>query len=935
MSVSFIHAGVTLQPQSQEAVTVGESQVNSSMRNIDSRRHSSPSLSLPPHQLSRQRGLTSPPQIMSHPLISSPPLIPTPSRDPEKSKHLSKDSAKSPVQRDDERGRPISADKNRLQPTRDQGLRDADKGRLSSHDDTSKDSDKTRSSREPGQKDSDKGELPTKKLEKKISSSKDSGLRETEKVKPISRDPSRDSEKGRQANRDFDKGRHKSRESSIRETEKSKSTPRDPSYKDTDKARSLSRDIGLKNAEKHTQYGRETGKDSGQGKDRLSVKDLDKSRPPSRDSSYRSTERNKDSGSGKDSNPGSQSKHTASESKSPRLAPAGPGQSSPPVGTAVLSGHQKSGSSKQVDKQGRHGSRDQDVSASLNLLPRHRTIPASNIIPCKEKPSSGKESSRGSKNIIASALQTLHKDASGGKSGSLQKSSTRKSNDYSPGPATAAAVKTLWPSRTSAEDDAVKRGSVNLASPAAASAAKDKHPKVKTVGSRDASKDRDKEKNLQNSSNNKIPLLNNNTKATGSSNIQASNSSSYNSSNIKAPVLGNNTRAHGKAQGEMLENQGGERSSSKGRENYSSAERKNSSNLDSLQHLQQASLAAEKGIKTSTQSHIKQTTNQLHLASREKKRSVKPSTPVPLKTTDIKTDPNGTSTVGGISPPSCPTSTASSFSPAGQGTHRSALSALFSSPSTSSSDSSESDTQTQTEEDDLRKDHSCSELRDHHSLLTQCTEDEGDGPEDDHDRGMEDKHHEDDSDGSGSAKRRYPRRSARARSNMFFGLTPFYGVRSYGEQDLPFYGSSDGPGTMVKRRTGGHKKSAEGQVDGADDMSTSSSSGDSGDDEESTMKHRGKDPYYYNFTRTIINPGDGLPSIEGLDQCLGRGSQLQRFLKDEEQQQQRAQEKSEKDILSALLVYKILKKLSITICDFFFCLFFILHIVLDVCLTGP
>ncbi|XP_054989215.1 histone-lysine N-methyltransferase 2A isoform X1 [Sorex araneus] len=80
----------------------------------------------------------------------------------------------------------------------------------------------------------------------------------------------------------------------------------------------------------------------------------------------------------------------------------------------------------------------------------------------------------------------------------------------------------------------------------------------------------------------------------------------------------------------------------------------------------------------------------------------------------------------------------------------------------------------------------------------------------------------------GSFKRRYPRRSARARSNMFFGLTPLYGVRSYGEEDLPFYSSSTG-----KKRG---KRSAEGQVDGADDLSTS--------DED--------DLYYYNFTRTVI-----------------------------------------------------------------------------------
>ncbi|XP_040903293.1 histone-lysine N-methyltransferase 2A isoform X2 [Toxotes jaculatrix] len=897
--------GGTSQPQSHEIVTVGDTLVNPGMRNIDSRRHSSPSLSPPPHQLNRPRGMTSPPQPLSRPLTSPPPLIPSPARDPEKSKHLSRDSAKSPIQRDDERGRMFSTDRNRQQSSRDQGLRDPDKGRASSRDQASKDSEKNRSSRELGQKDSEKGEHLPKEPEKRRPVSKDSGLKESERGRPLSRDPLRDSEKGRQINRDTEKGRQASRESSNRETDKSKSSSRDSSYKDMEKAKSLSRDTGFRDSEKHRQYSRETGKDSGQGKDRPSSRDSDKSRPPSRDSSYRSTERNKESGSGKDGNPGSQSKQAGGESKNPRLAPAGSGQSSPPVGTAVLTGQQRGSNSKQTDKQGKHGGKDQDISANLSLLPRHRSTSTSNIIQSKDKPSSGKESSSGTGNIMPASH---HKDSVVGKSSSpqpsFQKSNARKSNDYSSGSVAATAMKPLWPSRTPAEDDVVKRGSMHLASPAAASAAKDKHPKVKTAGSREVSKDREKEKTLQNSnSSNKIPLLNNNTKATGSSNTHATNPSSHNSSNSKAPVLGNSTKAHGKAQGEKHENQGGERPSSKSRENYSCPEKKNSSSLDNLQQLQQVGLAPEKGAKTSSQSHSKQTTNQLSLSSREKKRSVKPPTVTPVKS-DIKTDPNGTSTVSGISSSSCPTTATSTVSPAGQGTRRSARSALFSSPSASSSDSSESDTQTQTEDDDLHKEHSRSELRDHHSLLTQGPEDEGDGPEDDHDRGMDDKHHEDDSDGSGSAKRRYPRRSARARSNMFFGLTPFYGVRSYGEEDLAFYSSGDGAGAVVKRRAGGRKKSAEGQVDGADDMSTSSSSGDSGEDEDGGMKQRSKDPYYYNFTRTIINPGEGLPSIEGIDQCLGRGSQLQRFLKDEEQQQQRAQGKAEEDMLSALTLGK-------------------------------
>ncbi|XP_018421638.1 PREDICTED: histone-lysine N-methyltransferase 2A [Nanorana parkeri] len=92
-----------------------------------------------------------------------------------------------------------------------------------------------------------------------------------------------------------------------------------------------------------------------------------------------------------------------------------------------------------------------------------------------------------------------------------------------------------------------------------------------------------------------------------------------------------------------------------------------------------------------------------------------------------------------------------------------------------------------------------------------------------------------------SYKRRYPRRSARARSNMFFGLTPLYGVRSYGEEDLPFCSSTTG-----KKRG---KRSAEGQVDGADDLSSS---------EED-------DVYYYNFSRTVVSAsGDDRLTVRSL-----------------------------------------------------------------------
>ncbi|CAN2387877.1 histone H3-K4 dimethylation [Pristimantis euphronides] len=105
-----------------------------------------------------------------------------------------------------------------------------------------------------------------------------------------------------------------------------------------------------------------------------------------------------------------------------------------------------------------------------------------------------------------------------------------------------------------------------------------------------------------------------------------------------------------------------------------------------------------------------------------------------------------------------------------------------------------------------------------------------------------------------SYKRRYPRRSARARSNMFFGLTPLYGVRSYGEEDLPFCSSTPG-----KKRG---KRAAEGQVDGADDLSSSE------DD----------DVYYYNFSRTVVSAADDRLGVRNLfredDRKLHRIPQL-------------------------------------------------------------
>ena len=373
------------------------------------------------------------------------------------------------------------------------------------------------------------------------------------------------------------------------------------------------------------------------------------------------------------------------------------------------------------------------------------------------------------------------------------------------------------------------------------SGAKDKPTRGRTGGSREVSKERG-EKPPHNS--NKTLLLNNSTKATMAPMAQTPPQIS---SNSKALPVTNSSKASGKVEVERHEKEAADSRSSRNRERLSSPERRPSPSLE--------------------------------LSSRDKKRAVKASQP------QLKTDPNGTNTTSTTSSDSSTTSLTTT-SPAGQGTARPRASSrppLFS--SASSSGSSESESQPHTEHPPARP---------QRRLLSRGAEDDREGPEadrhDDHaleDDGSLDKHQEDDSDGSGSAKRRYPRRSARARSNMFYGLTPFYGVRSYGEEDLPFYASGEGlgPGAGAgagKKRSGGGRRSAEGQVDGADDMSTSSSSGDSAEEEEGSLNP--KDPYYYNFTRTIVTPGGGLPSIEGIDQCLGRGSQLQRFLKDEEEE---------------------------------------------------
>ncbi|XP_055752431.1 histone-lysine N-methyltransferase 2A-like isoform X4 [Salvelinus fontinalis] len=604
---------------------------------------------------------------------------------------------------------------------------------------------------------------------------------------------------------------------------------------------SSSRDLGLREKGKPPATGVRT-----QGRDTSSLS------PGGQHSRHHHSISEMKTDSGKESVPGKQA-----VGENPKLSPkdpemAGASQASPPPGTGVLTGHQRASSSNSQAEKGKQDGKDPDLSAGVTLLSRHRVTTTLS-----------KDKGGGSSNLAKEGGDTLapaSKDA--GKLGSPQppfhKSSGKKSQDYLSGKGPAAAMKPLWSSEAMAEEDAVKRGS--QATPAvpschAASTTKDKHSKVQNIDSREASEEW--EKTPQNS--NKNP---NSAKETGGT-TNAPTPTSQNS-NSKAATLGNNTKAIGKQEVEKLENQGRGRSA-KSRERFLSPEK----NSSSLETIKQPRLASERSMRAS-QVQARLTANDI-AAARDKKRAI-----VKASLTPLKTDPNGTNTVSSSSD-SCITA---SICPAGQEgppQRKSSCSTLFS-PS-ARSESSESNSPAMHPED-------CEEKR----LLAHCTEDEGTSDRDDHalleeEGGDRDKHHEDDSDCSGSTKRRYPRRSARARSNMFFGLTPFYGVRSYGEQDIPFYSSSgDGPG---KRKAGGSRRSAEGQVDGADDRSTTSS-GDSGEEEEGGFNQcSNKDPYYYNFTRTIINPGPVMPSIEGMGQCLGRGSQLQRFLKDEAEEEER------------------------------------------------
>ncbi|XP_026138129.1 histone-lysine N-methyltransferase 2A isoform X2 [Carassius auratus] len=499
-------------------------------------------------------------------------------------------------------------------------------------------------------------------------------------------------------------------------------------------------------------------------------------------------------------------------------------QVSPPLGTAVLTGHQRGSGSLKTEK-GKQATKDTDLPARATFISSHplATLPKDKANPVKEG------------NVTSVAIS---KDT--GKTGSPQAvySKSRKSHYFASG---SAAVKPLWSSGAKVGEEDIKHGfqaSVPVTASHGTSSTKEKHSKVKMNVSRDVSKERKETAKNQN------PVLNSNSKG---SNIktQGQGPPPHNSSN-KATALSSNT---GSSTVEVnIFDQKEMEKPLKSKEKCS-LEKKHSSAIDAIQ----PKAGSERGIRA-PQVHSKSSKEVTPVVKKHNER---------LPLISQKMDPNGTKAVS--IPPN--TNTYSSVTPSGQGPQRRSSRAMVFSPS-ASSESSESDSHTHPDDSEEHlMDQQCADVGEDHNL---------------EDEGSVDKHHEEDSDGSaGSAKRRYPRRSARARSNMFFGLTPFYGVRSYGEEDIPFYRTGE---ISMKKRTGSSKRSAEGQVDGADDMSTSSSA-DSGEDEEGGIGSN-KDAYYYNFTRTIINPNSGLPPIAGIDQCLGRGSQIHRFLRDQAKEQE-------------------------------------------------
>ncbi|XP_053502373.1 histone-lysine N-methyltransferase 2A isoform X2 [Ictalurus furcatus] len=496
---------------------------------------------------------------------------------------------------------------------------------------------------------------------------------------------------------------------------------------------------------------------------------------------------------------------------------------SPPLGTAILTGYQRASDSMRIEK-GKQVTKDTDLPAGATLLTCNplTTDSKDNGVPGKEATITAVPESKDIRKT--GSLQALHPKTGG-----------RKSHDCVSGPSPAAALKPLWsPGVITGEEDIKRetRASPSVVASHVTSSTKEKPSKVKFTEGKDVSKER-----KEVPQNSKAQILNSNSSSSKSSNIktQAQVSTSRNNNNKGTAVISNKTS--GSVEITKSHNPRGERQL-KSRERFST-EKKHSSAVEAVQSVP----GSERSLGPP----------HAHPKSREESIPVEKHCTERLSLVSQNMDPNGTKAVS-----TCSITNASTFrSPGSHASQRKSSHTMLFSPF-ASSESLESDSHTPPEEQNV----------DQH-----CAEDDGDGA--DHhleDESSPEKHQEEDSDGS--TKRRYPRRSARARSNMFFGLTPFYGVRSYGEEDIPFYSSGD---VRIRKRSGGSKRSAEGQVDGADDMSTSSSA-DSGEDEEGFGPN--KDSYYYNFTRTIINPSSSFHSVEGIDQCLGRRSQIHMFMRD-------------------------------------------------------
>ncbi|XP_058866189.1 histone-lysine N-methyltransferase 2A-like isoform X1 [Acipenser ruthenus] len=500
-------------------------------------------------------------------------------------------------------------------------------------------------------------------------------------------------------------------------------------------------------------------------------------------------------------------------------------QTSPPLGTAVLSsqGRGTNSSSSKSEKGKTASARDPALSPGHGLASR---------LPSATLPKDGSGERAKNMNSTSTAVPALKEAlAAGSRQPPHHKGGKKSWEQLAGGPAEKPLRDTTQP------EDTAKRGSQPATSTATGHGthtAKEKRSKMKA---REAAKDKEK-----------LPP---------NSNTQAS-ASTANSvcGNGKTSGSGTNSDAV-RIDAVVFENQVADKHVESG-DRLPSMEKKVTTPSPTNEGSQS---------KTSTDKAFKGSQPQNETPGKEAQPAQRKRT-VKVTLTPLKMDPDVTKTI----------STSSSFPPAAP-QKTPACTLPFSSPSVSPQ-SSESEVLG-------HQDEGASEIHDHQGGMEDVAYGkEGSGDAVEHslqDGSGGDKHQEEDSDGS--VKRRYPRRSARARSNMFFGLTPFYGVRSYGEEDIPFYSSGDSSSGKKRGGGGGSKRSAEGQVDGADDMTTSSSE-ETGDEEEGAGRGSDEGDYYYNFTRTVINPGAGMTPSGVIEQCLGRVAPLRSFLKEESEEEE-------------------------------------------------